>query len=263
MDSVLEQISDTDNRYIGKVNMLPYELRNVLMKSLPMGLLEEDDNAKQLVEQVVNNLSEISHKVDESTACAVEGSSLTIWRDTVNKVRQQGIELYDIHRDMYLAAKDEGDLRKAEAQMTAHLDDKPLPMTPERMQRLSLFRVQRYFEKINVAKESLVEWTKQGNGNADSDELPANWAFTLPVKVGDSVEADLGGAWFPATVTKAGSRYGVEFFDGEEESGLERSALKLLTPPTKDEGSMIDGVDTSKMTKKELKKFLKKLGTKS
>ena len=160
---------------------------------------------------------------------------------------------------MYLAAKDEGDLRKSEAAMKAHLDDTSMPMTPERMQRLSLFRVQRYFEKIAASKESLNTWSLEGN-RSGAGALPSDWAFSLPVKVGDKVEANFGGAWFPATVSKIiGSTYNVEFFDGDSETGLERSALKLLTPPLVDDGSkIVNGVDTSSMTKKELKKFLRK-----
>ena len=263
IDSVLEQTSDEDNRYVGKINMLPMNLRSALMESLPLGLLDDDEFGNQLEEHVVKKLSKICRDLDQSTFTAAEDSSGAIWKDTVSKVRKQGIELFHIHRDMYLAAKDEGELRKAEARMTAHLDDKPLPMTPERMQRLSLFRVQRYFEKINEVKESLTLWSKQGKYNASSaNELPANWAFTLQVKVGDQVEADFGGAWFPATVIKVGSKYDVKFFDGEIESGLDRSALKLLTPPAADEVSIVNGIDTSNMTKKELKKFLKQQGKK-
>ena len=258
-DTKLGQTRDEDNRYVGNVNMLSNELHTEIFKQIPLGILEDDDVGEGLVDEVVSNLAKLSYEVDQMTAIEAEKSSATIWKDTVSRVREQGMELYDIHRDMYLAAKDEGDLRKSEAAMKAHLDDTSMPMTPERMQRLSLFRVQRYFEKIAASKESLNTWSLEGN-RSGAGALPSDWAFSLPVKVGDKVEANFGGAWFPATVSKIiGSTYNVEFFDGDSETGLERSALKLLTPPLVDDGSkIVNGVDTSSMTKKELKKFLRK-----
>ena len=77
----------------------------------------------------------------------------------------------------------------------------------------------------------------------------------MPVKVGDQVKADLGGAFFPATVTRAaGNTYDVKFFDGDMESGLSRDMLKLLKPP-----NLVDeDVDTSNMTPKQLKRWKKK-----
>ena len=76
--------------------------------------------------------------------------------------------------------------------------------------------------------------------------------------MGDQVEADLGGAFFPATVTKVlpgGNGYDVQFFDGDQESGMDRSMLKLMTPP--DLSGSDDDVDTSQMTPKQLKRWKK------
>jgi hypothetical protein len=68
------------------------------------------------------------------------------------------------------------------------------------------------------------------------------------------VEADLGGAFFPATVTRvAGNSYDVKFFDDDQESGLERSMLKLMRPPSLG----TDESDTSNMTPKQLKRLKK------
>jgi hypothetical protein len=76
----------------------------------------------------------------------------------------------------------------------------------------------------------------------------------MPIKVGDQVEADLGGAFFPATVTRvAGNSYDVKFFDGDQESGLERSMLKLMTPPNLG----TEESDISNMTPKQLKRWKK------
>ena len=144
--------------------------------------------------------------------------------------------------------------------MTAHLADDGVrqTLTPERMQRLSLFRVKKYYEQIDESKKTLLEWSnsgKQADGAASSaSSLPANWAFTLPINVGDQVEADLGDAFFDATVTRvAGNKYDVQFFDGDREVGLDRGMLKLKTPPKMED----DDVDTSSMTPKQLKRWRK------
>ncbi len=126
--------------------------------------------------------------------------------------------------------------------------------------RLSLFRVQKYFEQIGEAKNALLQWSKEGvSSGTDSgaDALPNDWMYTLPVKVGDQVEADLGGAFFPATITKAGATFDVKFFDGDVMNGLDRSMIKLLAPPA---ASSDDDGDSPPpgLTKKELKRWRKK-----
>ena len=115
-------------------------------------------------------------------------------------------------------------------------------MSPERMQRLSLFRVKRFYDLINDSKQRLKEWSLCGvadasqsnDDNNDATSLSSDWAFTMPVSVGDQVEADLGGAFFPAAITRAsGGTYDVAFFDGDRETGLTRRQIKLLSPPLK------------------------------
>jgi hypothetical protein len=256
-DTVLGQSREEDNLYVGKVNELPAETRKYLFSEIPLGFLDEepkDDGAT--VEEVTAELIRISKEVDPETAAAVDEN---VWRETVERLRQQGMELFEIHRDMYLAAIEEGRLREADDAMTAHLEkSEKKTMTPERMQRLSLFRVQKHYEKVNDVKAKLVEWSYAGKPEDStaysSPALPENWAFTMPVKVGDRVEADLGGAFFPATVTRmAENAYEVQFFDGDKESGLERGMLKLLEPPNLAE----EEVDTSSMTPKQLKRWKK------
>merc|ERR1712154_597041 len=112
--------------------------------------------------------------------------------ETVERIRQYGMELLDIHRDMYLAAIEEGREREAEEAMTAHLQssNRKAPMTQDRIQRLSLFRVKPFYDKVGEVKENLNEWSKSGlsaTGNAGKikAELPENWEFTTPLKVGD------------------------------------------------------------------------------
>lgn len=106
---------------------------------------------------------------------------------------------------------------------------------------------------MKTGKGDLVEWSYSGEASG-SAVLPEDWAFSLPLKVGEQVEADLGGAFFPATVTNiANKSYDVKFFDGDMEYGLQRSMLKLLTPPA----LQSDEPDTTNMTKKQLKRWKK------
>lgn len=255
-DTALGQSLEEENRYVGSINELSGPIHGDLFAEFPLGFLdiEEPEASNTLLEEVTTELMRVAKEVDQDTFSQVNES---IWRETVERVRQQGLELLDIHRDMYIEAIEEGRAREAEDAMTAHLDTNKKAMSPERMQRLSLFRVQRHYEKINKSKADLVEWSYDGKPSDESKSstaLPENWAFTMPVKIGDQVEADLGGAFFPATVTRvAGNSYEVQYFDGDKESGLDRSMLKLLTPPK----LANEEVDTSKMTPKQLKRWKK------
>jgi hypothetical protein len=258
-DTALGKARDEENRYVGACNELTDHVRRDLFAPFPMGLLDDDEaKAAPLLDTVVSELERISQAVDQETAAAVEPK---VWRETAERLRRVGVELLEIHRDMYLAALEEGRTREAEDAMTAHLGRRV--MTPERMQRLSLFRVKRFFDLIDLSQKSLNEWshastTSSAGEGASSTELAANWAFVMPVKVGDEVEADLGGAFFPATVTRAADgAFDVQFFDGDQETGLDRSQIKLLSPPGGSTADEVDDVDTSKMTPKQLKRWKK------
>lgn len=147
-DPALGQSREEENRYIGKVNELSKILHQDLFAELPLGFLDEEVCERDAsIEAVTSELMAVAKKVDADTFSQVDES---VWRETIETLRKQGMELVDIHRDMYLAAIEEGRTREAEEAMTAHLDgSKKKAMTPERMQRLSLFRVQRYYESIN------------------------------------------------------------------------------------------------------------------
>ena len=126
--------------------------------------------------------------------------------------------------------------------------------------------IQKFYEQVDVVKAALLQWSYDGKSSdtassSSSPVLPDNWAFVMPIKVNDQVEADLGGAFFPATVTRVlpgGNGYDVQFFDGDRETGVDRSMLKLLVPPDlSSEGGDDDGEDTSNMTPKQLKRWKK------
>lgn len=254
-----------NNPYVGRVNQLPYTLLCDIMAELPIGLLDDDnDSSEEMVDRVANEAARIATEIDPD--CEFDDD---LWKATVRRIRQEGVELLDIHRNMYLAALDEGRTREAENAMTAHIrtasSSQRVMMSPERMQRLSLFRVKRFYDQISDSKQRLKEWSLSGvadvsqtdDDDADATSLSSDWAFTMPVSVGDQVEADLGGAFFPAAVTRVSDgTYDVAFFDGDRETGLTRRQIKLLSPPPT-VAAANDAVDVSKMTAKQLKRWKK------
>ena len=284
IDTALGRTKDEENPYTGASNELPTDVGEALFAELPLGLLEDDDQdtVNRMVEEVTREVERISRAVDERTAQQVPNH---VWKDTVQRVRQQGVQLWDIHRDMYLAALEEGRVREAEDAMTAHLEGlshspQKRSMTPERIQRLSLFRVKRFFDQIEQAKQGLREWSWQGSSIPSSPQMSSSCGgaqgdSSLPqvsvssstpaaapaaVKVGDQVEADLGGAFFSATVTRVsadGTHFDVQFFDGDRETDLTRSQIKLPPQPTVPVHRKEEVVDTSSMTRKQLKRWRK------
>jgi len=258
-DTALGQEREEDNRYVGQANVLPPVVRNDLFEALPLGLLDDSEQAESMVDTVASELERISRAVDDTTASAVP---LEVWRDTAERLRVHGMELLDIHRNMYESAIQEGRVRIMEEEMAASLG-RTVGTTPERMQRMSLFRVPPYFEQISASKASLAAWSLTGSSSgtaAAKMELPDNWEFTLPLNVGDEVEADLGGAMFPAKVTRVlagGSAFDVQFFDGDQAQGLDRNMIKLLKPPAMG-GDMDEEQPPPGLTPKEIKRWKKK-----
>lgn len=257
-DSVLDLGIKEENPFVGHVNQLPTKLHRDIMAELPLGLLDTDERADGLLQSTLAELERLSNRVHAETEHRLESSILL---ETLTRVRQEGRELLQIHQDMYLAAIEEGRIREAEDAISAHLN-KYQTMSPERIQRLSLFRVKRYYDQINGSLQSLRDWSfaKKNQGTEDDGTLPelaVDWAFDMPVKVGDQVEAELGGAFFPATVTRAsGNSFDVAFFDGDQESGLNRSMIKLLSPPSKvsSAGDFNPSLMTSKQSTKQREK---------
>merc|ERR1711933_695504 len=96
---------------------------------------------------------------DERKASAVPPQ---IWKETIQRLGQHGQELLDSRREMYLATIQEGRTREAEDSMTAHLPStgsssstSTRVLTPERMQRLNVFRVKKYYEQVDETIASL------------------------------------------------------------------------------------------------------------
>lgn len=253
----------SENRYTGKVNQLPQNIRSQLMDALPLEFLDiVPSDSPEFMNGVAKQLATRCKLVDEATGQSAELPEAS-YVEALERIHSYGSDILDVHRDMYLAAVEEGRLRKAEAAMTAHLkkDDGKVSMTAERMQRLSLFRVRPFFEQIESLKKDLNSWCVSGESitqeSSASAQLDPNWQFTSPLKVGDEVEADLGGAFFAGKIAQVtGSTYNVVFFDGDRENGLQRDQIKLLNPPAAEEE---DEFDTTGMTPKEIKRMRKKM----
>jgi len=246
------------NLYTGRVNQLPNDLRCQLMDALPLDFLDMNPiDFENISVQIAN--------MNEATGDSTSLSSASI-KEALERIQGYGTSILDIYRDIYLAAVDEGRLRDSEAKITAHVSPNKKSLNAQQMQRLSLFRVRPFFEQIEATKKELHQWCLEGSlaatsvsSSADSVQIDPNWPLTSPLKVGDEVEADLGGAYFEARVSKvAGNTFNVVFFDGDKADGLERNQIKLLNPPATDTEDE-DDFDTTGLTKKEIKKMRKKL----
>lgn len=259
-------LSSDTNLYVGKVNQLSNNLRSMVMDALPLDFL--DQNSNPTVDSIVNHLGELCSMINESTDTNTD-ISLESLRQALQQIHSYASSILEIHRDMYLAAAEEGRLRKAEAAMKAHINDSnssiSVKMTPERIQRLSLFRVKQFFQQIDTVKKELDLWCTSGSASVSSTSyltgtesaLDPNWQFSTPLQVGDVCEAELGGAYFAAKVKQIvgdKDKYNVEFFDGDCANGLERHQIKLYQPPSLDKSS----TNTAGLTKKELKRLQKK-----
>ena len=257
-------LSSETNLYVGKVNQLSNNLRSMVMDALPLDFLDQNSNPS--VDSIVNHLGELCSMINKSTDTNTD-ISLESLREALQQIHSYASSILEIHRDMYLAAAEEGRLRKAEAAMTAHINDScssiSAKMTPERIQRLSLFRVKQFFQQIDSVKKELDLWCTSGSTSVSSTSyltgtesaLDPNWQFSTPLRVGDVCEAELGGAYFAAKVTQiVGNKYNVEFFDGDRADGLERHQIKLYQPPSLDKSN----IDTGGLTKKEIKRLQKK-----
>ena len=246
----------SSNPFLGKVNLLPLNALHDVMAELPLGLLDADGTSitNSIVRKTVDIIAVVDPDSDIDT---------NVIRETVGRIRQQGIELLETHCEMYIAAIQEGRTREAENAMTAHLGVdtvKAKTMSSDRIQRLSLFRVKKYYDLINDSIDRLKIWSLAGASLAKDDESPiaslsmSDITISKVISVGDKVEAELGGAFFPATVTRVSDDqlYDVTFFDGDKEVGLNEAQIRLLSVP-----KPVSIVDTTKMTAKQLKRWKK------
>ena len=260
LNPIWDNVNDaSSNPFVGNINLLPHHILEKVMAELPLGLL--DANGTFLIDSIVMDTANMIKEIDPD--CEMDASTL---KETVERIRQQGIELLGIHCDMYIAAIQEGRTREAESAMTAHLAadavNKAKTMSSDRIQRLSLFRVKKYYDLINESIDRLKIWSLAG----DNPAIIAESTITSPtmsdvtisklISVGDKVDAELGGAFFPATVTRISDDglYDVTFFDGDKEIGLKETQIRLLSSSSSKPSPIID---KTKMTAKQLKRWKK------
>ena len=254
-----------DPIFVGKINSVGHDIHESLTSGLPrrwlsvypeveVGNFDRVDEISRLNREIAENVLKLCERIDGNEA----GLDLEYWVSVVERFRESGQEVLSTHRDMYLAAIEEGRKRRKEGDG---------PMTQEKIDRLSLFRVPAYFDKLDKAKGNLREWVGENlggeGGGGGATAIPDDWATSWKLKVGDPVEADLGGCMFPAAVTKVNDdgTYDVQFFDGEMESGLPRAMILLKVMPTVEQGGGGGKgggkIDLEALTKKEIKKLRK------
>ena len=157
------------NKYAGVVNQLPNGIRSQLMDALPLDILDKSPGDPSVAGPVISRLEELCALVDEATGSSAVVSSESL-QEAFEQTQSYASSIRDIHRDMYVAAVEEGRLRKAEAAMAAHMKDRKAALSPEKMQRLSLFRVRPYFEQIDAEKKKMEQWCLSGAASATSED---------------------------------------------------------------------------------------------
>eukprot|EP00592_Proboscia_alata_P028665 CAMPEP_0194444614 /NCGR_PEP_ID=MMETSP0176-20130528/127379_1 /TAXON_ID=216777 /ORGANISM="Proboscia alata, Strain PI-D3" /LENGTH=805 /DNA_ID=CAMNT_0039271037 /DNA_START=151 /DNA_END=2569 /DNA_ORIENTATION=- len=289
-----------DNKYTGLVNTeLSQNVRTRLLDALPFDFLSLDnDTSEKMVQHVTQTVMELSHEIHPESASLIPPE---IWEESTRRLLQYGNDILEIHRDMYLIAIEEGQYRHSEPTIFAGMEDTDVTetdpgayleryetsivksMTQARIQRMSLFRVPMFYDKVDETKLILQSnWGPApgmednsdggGGGGAETQALPADWKTSWPLNIGDEVEADLGGAFFEARVTRIQNdqnTYDVQFFDGDDMDGLSRDMILLKKIPVLEvastsggggtaSGDDLGGIDTTGMTKKEIKRLMKK-----
>jgi Uncharacterized conserved protein len=71
VDSALGQDREEDSPYVGKVNVLPKDVREDLLSNLPLDFLDETGNLAVVLDSVTSELKRISQNVDAETFDAV------------------------------------------------------------------------------------------------------------------------------------------------------------------------------------------------
>lgn len=82
---------------------------------------------------------------------------------------------------MYLAAMEESERRAQTGEIIGSGS-----MTQEKIDRLSLFRVPKFFEKFNAAKTELRVWATNsggGGGGGEENTIPDDWETSWPLQV--------------------------------------------------------------------------------
>jgi Cupin superfamily protein len=223
---------DVDLKYtcMKVVNNLSQELREHLFSSINAGDLfvmgatkgtEALIHLSPTTEKLANELFMLNKRVNaEVDAENKDVTTLNLEQcgAIVAKFCTVGQDILNTHREMYVAAVEEEQVRRTEAAWVA--DDN---MTKGQVDRLGIFRVPKFFERLDFCRNDLQEWATERYYN--DPELPI-------IMNGDQIEVNLqglmNGPWSPAKVVMARSDglFDIQFFDGVLKRGVARHAIK-------------------------------------
>ncbi len=239
------------------INSFSSERREKFLSSFSKDLLSVDAESADVSSFKIEKVASVA-----SSLVSAESLTSKDWISAVTEFKRVGENILHIHRDMYISAIEEGRRRREEGWAVSS------PMPKDKMDRLSVFRVPKFFQKLDENKDSLLAWANPGA--EDHFSLPEDWASTFPLSVGDAVESELGGAFFDAVVKDANNEAGVfdvQFFDGEWERGVPRQSILLKSKPSpaavaaanneKNGKPKPSVIDTTGLTKKEIKRLRK------
>jgi hypothetical protein len=217
-DPLVEDKND-DANYVGVANQkLSAELHEALFSSVDSCLLSRTnvphDDGNAAVENVAINLFLLNEQVNhELLGVTNNRSSLTIIQciEIATQFRDIGRNVLKTHRNMYQSAIAEERVRRSGS--------------ADRQDRLSLFRVPPFFEKLDCIRDELRTWA---DGSSTTGGLGA-WAASQCILKGDQVEARTAAdGWSPAKVMDARSdgMFDLQQFDGSIRKGVRREDLK-------------------------------------
>jgi hypothetical protein len=226
-----------DDSCVGAVNNLKQELREHLFSPVDGGYLSVNDDETDMESfqlrliQVASGLYLLNKRVnaefcnDGNVGDTITTLSLEQCVEIVTKFCAIGQKIHNTHKEMYISAMCEENVRRTEEGWMAGEN-----MTEHQIARLSIFRVPAFFEKLDNCRNELRAWATTKDGSCNTEEAPQHILLK-----GDQIEADLGGgsttacrAWSPAKVVSVRSDglFDIQLFDGELKKGILREAIK-------------------------------------
>jgi hypothetical protein len=151
--------------------------------------------------------------------------------EIVTKFCAIGQKIHNTHKEMYISAMYEENLRRTENKDGWTAGEN---MTDHQIARLSIFRVPAFFEKLDHCRQELRAWANTPNDDGSCNNNSKDDESLHILLKGDQIEADLGGsatdfrAWSPAKVVSVRSDglFDIQLFDGQLKKGILREAIK-------------------------------------
>jgi len=255
-----DSTTDTDramNTCTGKVNQLSYELREGLFSSLDNYVCDsdsdDDDDDTWTLENmartwmIANDLLALHDQtnVECDDRGGTENNSLTLDHcvEAVIHFQTIGRKIKQCHEDMYHAALEEEQKRTVEGGGWAiNVRD---VMVKERADRLSIFRVPVFFERLDLLRDELRVWGNRrqvlpknlptGDGRLIRPPLPIILLSGDHVEIyvpgmdaGGNVHNGIQSTWSSANIVKVRSDglYNLVTFDGAVQEGVARHDIK-------------------------------------